>query len=81
MRQYSRRLRVETCTAGDPKVVQAACDRLQQVLGCSEERAFDLLYGAAASQGGGLYELASIIAHAIYPLAYVEALQKYQLGG
>ncbi len=80
MRQFRARLRLETCPADDPKVVQAACDRLQEALGCSEERAFDLLYGAAASQGGGLYELASIIAHAIHPLAYVEALEKYQLG-
>ncbi len=61
----------------DPAVMQTACRRLEQELGCSTERAFDLLYGCANSQGGGLYELASIIAHARDVKPYVNALEKY----
>ncbi len=57
--------------------MQTACTRLEQELGCSTERALDLLYGAANSQGGGLYELAGIIARARDVKPYVHALQKF----
>jgi hypothetical protein len=48
----------------EPAVVDTACHRLEQAMGCTYERAFDLLYGAAASQGGGLYQLARIVSRA-----------------
>jgi hypothetical protein len=41
-------------------------------MGCSRERAFDLLYGAAASRGGELYELARLIAQASDAKPYVQ---------
>lgn len=63
----------------DPAVMQTACRRLEQELGCSTERALDLLYGCASSQGGGLYELASIIARANDVRPYANALDKYRL--
>ncbi len=63
----------------DPTVMDTACRRLEQELGCSEERALNLLYGAAASQGGGLYELAHIIARANDVKPYINALEKYRL--
>ncbi len=62
----------------DPAIMDTACRRLEQELGCSEERAFNLLYGAAASQGGGLYELARIIARANDVKPYINALEKYR---
>ncbi len=62
----------------DPDVLQMACQRVQQVLGCSEERAFDLLYGAAAAQGGGLYELARILTRAHDVTPYLRALEKFR---
>ncbi len=63
----------------DPTIMDTACRRLEQELGCSEERALNLLYGAAASQGGGLYELAHIIARANDVRPYINALEKYRL--
>jgi hypothetical protein len=63
----------------DPAVMDTACRRLEAELGCSEERALNLLYGAAASQGGGLYELAHIIARAIDVKPYINALEKFRL--
>jgi hypothetical protein len=64
--------------AADTAVLHTACRRLERELGCSSERAFDLLYGAASSQGGGLYELAGIIARASDVKPYVLALEKYR---
>lgn len=60
----------------NPADIDVACDRLRDMLGCSQESALDLLYGIAVSNGGGLYELAHIVAHTGDPRPYVEALHQ-----
>ncbi len=47
----------------DPGVLDTACRRLKNELGCSDERAFDLLYGwAADAEGKPVYGLAQVVA-------------------
>ncbi len=47
----------------DPGVLDTACRRLKNELGCSDERAFDLLYGwACGSEGKPTYGLAQVVA-------------------
>ncbi len=63
----------------NPEDIHVACRRIQESLGCTEERALDLLYGIAVSQGGGLYELAHILAQSRNPGPYVQALERYHV--
>ncbi len=47
----------------DSGVLDTACRRLKEELGCSDERAFDLLYGWAADcKDKPVYGLAQVVA-------------------